>query len=197
MNDAFLALGSNIEPEKNLPAAVRRLRKLGWVKAVSTVWQSAALGSAPQADFLNAVVRLETTLGAAALQEAAHAIETGLGRRRTADKFGPRTIDIDLVLFNRESLQIGSRRIPDPDIAERPFLAVPLAELAPNYIHPVSGRTLNEMARPFTGSSIQPRPDVRLAEFPDSSGCSDDSEDRGEIHAQNDRATFRLRYLSR
>jgi 2-amino-4-hydroxy-6-hydroxymethyldihydropteridine diphosphokinase len=164
MNDAYLALGSNVEPEKNRPAAIRRLRGLGRVKAVSTVWQSAALGAAPQPDFLNAVVRLETALGAAALQDAAHAIETGLGRRRTADKFGPRTIDIDLVLFNRESLQIGSRRIPDPDIAERPFLAVPLAELDPDYIHPVSGRTLAEMARPFAGSSMKPRPDVRLTE---------------------------------
>jgi 2-amino-4-hydroxy-6-hydroxymethyldihydropteridine diphosphokinase len=171
MNDAYLALGSNIDPERNLPEAVLRLRKLGRVKAVSSVWQSVAVGSVPQPDYLNAVVRLETALGAAALQDAAHAIEAELGRRRTADKFGPRTIDIDLVLFNRESLKIGSRRIPDPDIAERPFLAVPLAELAPEYIHPVSGRTLAEIARPFAGTSLKPRPDVELAEKPEKPGA--------------------------
>ncbi len=165
LHQAFLSLGSNIEPEKNLPAAVRELGRYGRVLRVSGVWQSPPLGGAGQPDYLNAALRLETPLGARELKEIAiAAVEAKLGRKRSADRYAPRTIDIDIMLFDRERLRIGRRRIPDPEILERPFVAIPLAEIAPEYIHPETGETLAQIAARFDPerSGMRLRPDVVL-----------------------------------
>jgi 2-amino-4-hydroxy-6-hydroxymethyldihydropteridine diphosphokinase len=167
LNRAYLSLGSNIDPERNLPEAVRRLNEYGRVTATSSVWQTAPVGMTDQADFLNAAVLLETPLSAQALREQAIArIERDLKRVRTENKNGPRTIDIDIVLFNRETLWVGRRRIPDPDLLERPFVAIPLAECAPQYIHPETGQTLQEIAGRFdpVGNEMRKREDVELRE---------------------------------
>ena len=153
-NRAYLSLGSNIDPEHYMPAAVRELARLGHVTAVSRVWESAPFGVGVEAgakraaNFLNGAVLLETELSAEALcQDAVLRIETRLGRvRDPQDKNAPRTIDIDLSLFNRERLTIGHRTIPDPDIASCAFVAVPLAELDGAYVLPNNGRTLAEIA---------------------------------------------------
>lgn len=144
----FLSLGSNIEPEKNLPAAVRELERYGNVLAVSQVWQSAPVGFSAQADFLNGAVLLETMLSPAELRGIAIPdIEAKLHRVRDPNnKNAPRTIDIDIALYNRDVIEIDGRRIPDPDIRSRPFVAVPLAELDPDYVHPETGTTLREIA---------------------------------------------------
>lgn len=144
----FLSLGSNIEPEKNLPAAVRELQRYGKVLAVSQVWQSAPVGYAEQADFLNAAVLLETLLSAAELRNVAiPEIEAKLHRVRDPNnKNAPRTIDLDISLYGREVIEVVGRRIPDPDILSRVFVAVPLAELDPEYVHPETGTTLCEVA---------------------------------------------------
>jgi 2-amino-4-hydroxy-6-hydroxymethyldihydropteridine diphosphokinase len=161
VNLAYLSLGSNIEPERNLPAAVAHLARFGHVAAVSTVWESVPVGLIGQPNFLNAAALLETPLSAQALREQAIAeIETALGRVRTKDKNAPRTIDIDIMLFNRDVLQVGRRHIPDPEILERPFVAIPLAEIAPDYIHPETGQTLQQIARLMRQAGMTPRPDV-------------------------------------
>jgi 2-amino-4-hydroxy-6-hydroxymethyldihydropteridine diphosphokinase len=164
-NLAYLALGSNIEPERNLRAAVVQLAQFGRVRATSRVWQTAPIGYVDQPDFLNAAVLLETHLSAQALREQAIAqIETALGRVRTENKNAPRTIDIDIMLFNKDVLTVGQRRIPDPEVLERPFVAIPLAEIAPDYVHPQTGRTLREIANQFdpTDGNMVPRDDVIL-----------------------------------
>jgi 2-amino-4-hydroxy-6-hydroxymethyldihydropteridine diphosphokinase len=180
-NRAYLSLGSNIEPEQNLPAAVRQLAAFGRVLAMSSVWESAPLANPAEglkssgraasfirragANFLNAALLLETDLSAERLYDEAIAIVEGrLGRvRDPRDKYAPRTIDIDLSLFNHDVLTVGAHRIPDPDIVKRAFVAVPLAELDPEYPHPVAGRTLGEIAAAFQSQSgLTPRPDVRL-----------------------------------
>jgi 2-amino-4-hydroxy-6-hydroxymethyldihydropteridine diphosphokinase len=165
INRAYLSLGSNIEPERNLPAAVELLGRYGRVSAASTVWETLPLGLAEQANFLNAVVLLETALGAQDLrEEAIPAIEAELGRVRTADKNAARTIDLDIMLFNEAVLQLGRRHIPDPEIMERPFVAIPLAEIAPGYVHPVTGQTLRAIAARFdpVASGMKKREDVLL-----------------------------------
>jgi 2-amino-4-hydroxy-6-hydroxymethyldihydropteridine diphosphokinase len=81
---------------------------------------------------------------------------------RTENKYGPRTIDVDLVLFNREVLDLGRHHIPDPDILTRPFVAIPLAEIAPDYVHPETGQTLRTMAAALSTSGMIRRPDIRL-----------------------------------
>lgn len=167
-NLAYLSLGSNIEPEHNLPAAVAHLAGFGRVRAVSTVWETLPVGFTDQPNFLNAAVLLETRLSAQVLREEAIAtIETALGRVRTENKNAPRTIDIDIMLFNRDILQAGLRRIPDPEILERPFVAIPLAEIAPDYIHPENGQTLRDIARRFdpTTESMRRRDDVVLFNY--------------------------------
>jgi len=147
-NLAYLSLGSNIEPERNLPAAVALLAQFGRVRAVSNVYETAPVGFPDQSDYLNAAVLLETTFSARALrEEAITQIEAALGRVRTENKNAPRTIDIDIMLFNRDVLQIGKRHIPDSEILERPFVAIPLAEIAPDYVHPETGQTLKEIAQ--------------------------------------------------
>jgi 2-amino-4-hydroxy-6-hydroxymethyldihydropteridine diphosphokinase len=165
-NRACLLLGSNIEPERNLPAAVRELRRYGRVAAVSRVWQSPPAGFVEQADFLNAAVLLETPLSAGELRTTAiAAIERALGRvRDPRNPDAPRTIDIDVVLFNRDVLEIGDRRIPDPDVLRRPFVTIPLAELDPDYVHPENGRTLRDIAGRFDPAAcgMKLRPEVSL-----------------------------------
>jgi 2-amino-4-hydroxy-6-hydroxymethyldihydropteridine diphosphokinase len=164
-NRAYLSLGSNIEPERNLPAAVDWLGRWGCIQAVSTVWESAPLGFADQPNFLNAAVLLETDLSAQALrQEAIASIETALGRVRSANKNAPRTIDIDIMLFNHDILQVGQRRIPSPEVLERPFVAIPLAEIAPDYVHPEIGQALHQIAGRFdpAAAGMRRRDDVTL-----------------------------------
>lgn len=153
-NLAYLSLGSNIEPEHHLRAAVAQLARFGRVRAVSSVWQSAPVGLADQPDFLNAAVILETPLSAQALREQViPLIEHDLGRVRTENKNIPRTIDIDIMLFNEEKSSLGRRRIPDPEVLERPFVAIPLAEIAPDYVHPEDGETLKQIGARFDPSS--------------------------------------------
>lgn len=166
MHRAFLGLGSNIEPEANLPAAVAALDDYGTVVAVSQVWESAPVGFSEQANFLNAAVLLETELSAEALcLEAIAEIEQRLKRERDANNINaPRTIDIDIALFNCEVITIGHRRIPDPDILTRAFLAVPLAELDGNYVHPEEDRSLSDIAETFdvAAAGMRLREDVVL-----------------------------------
>ncbi len=165
LHQVLLSLGSNIEPEINLPAAVRELGRYGRVRRVSAVWESPPLGASGQPNFLNAALWLETPLAAEELKDIAIAsAEAKLGRKRGIDRYAPRTIDIDIMLFDRERLRIGMRRIPDPEILERPFVAIPLAEIAPEYIHPESGETLAKIAARFDPetSGMRLRPDVKL-----------------------------------
>jgi 2-amino-4-hydroxy-6-hydroxymethyldihydropteridine diphosphokinase len=165
-NLAYLSLGSNIEPERNLPAAVALLEQFGRVIAVSSVWQSAPVGFTQQEDFLNAAVLLETPLSAQALREQGIAqIEKSLKRVRTENKSAPRTIDIDIMLFNAEVFSLGQRHIPDPEVLERPFVAIPLAEIAPDYVHPETGRTLEQIASRFdpAAAGMSRRGDVALS----------------------------------
>jgi 2-amino-4-hydroxy-6-hydroxymethyldihydropteridine diphosphokinase len=166
LHQALLSLGSNIEPELNLPAAVRELARYGRVVRCSTVWESTAEGAPGSPDFLNAALWLETPLSVAELKEGAiAAIEARLGRRRTVDRNAPRTIDIDVMLFDRERLDLGRRRIPDPEVRERPFVAIPLAEIAPDYRHPETGESLAEIAARFDPAAcgMKRRDDLRLA----------------------------------
>jgi 2-amino-4-hydroxy-6-hydroxymethyldihydropteridine diphosphokinase len=162
---AYLSLGSNIEPEKNLLAAVRELSRFGRVLRVSRVWQSPPLGGPGQPDYLNAALLLETALSAGALKtKAIAAVEAKLGRVRSANRNAPRTIDIDIMLFDNEHICLGTRKIPDPEILARPFVAIPLAEIAPDFIHPVTGESLAVIASSFDPASwgMRLRPDLVL-----------------------------------
>jgi 2-amino-4-hydroxy-6-hydroxymethyldihydropteridine diphosphokinase len=162
-NLAFLSLGSNIRPEENLSKAVEMLAHTSKLVAVSTVWETLPLGLADQPNFLNAATLVETDHTANAFKsEVIRRIEDELGRIRKGDKFGPRTIDIDIMLFNDQIFEMDNHHIPDPELLERPFVAIPLAELAPDYQHPETGQTLHDIARGFeiTEEEMRLRPNV-------------------------------------
>jgi 2-amino-4-hydroxy-6-hydroxymethyldihydropteridine diphosphokinase len=163
LNRAFISLGSNIDPERNLPEAARMLSARRNVASRSPVYQSPAVGSTGQPDFLNAAVLVETELGARALKATVlEPIEQELGRSRTADRYAPRTIDLDITLFNEEVLNLAGRHIPDPDILRYAYLAVPLSDIAPQQRHPETGQTLTEIVRGLSDREILRRLDVSL-----------------------------------
>jgi 2-amino-4-hydroxy-6-hydroxymethyldihydropteridine diphosphokinase len=162
-NRAFVAIGSNIEPERNLKAAVRLLASRCRLLALSPVYETTPVGRTDQPDFLNAAALIETELGAEELKVLVlQDIERTLGRVRSADKNAPRTIDLDITLFNDEVLDVGDRHIPDRDLLRYPHVAVPMADLAPRYVHPESGQTLQEIAERMQRVGLVPRPDIEL-----------------------------------
>lgn len=165
VNTAYLSLGANIEPENNLPTAVKLLGKLTRLIAASSVWETRPVGLIDQPNFLNAAVIVETELTAAQLkQEVIAPIEQSLGRARQPDKNAPRPIDIDIIFFNDQIIELGQRHIPNPEVLERPFVAIPLAEIAPAFKHPETSQTLHDIARNFevSGQDMRLRRDVSL-----------------------------------
>jgi 2-amino-4-hydroxy-6-hydroxymethyldihydropteridine diphosphokinase len=146
MNDlhhAYLNLGSNIRPEVNLPKAIQMLKDYGQVKAVSRVWESHAVGS-DGPDFLNACVLFLSYLQPNDLkQRIIRPIEDRLGRVRHVDKNASRTIDLDIVLFDEAPFNI--------EFWAYAFVVVPLAELIPDFPHPVSGEKLSRVAEQLQG----------------------------------------------
>ncbi len=152
----FLSLGSNIRPQENLPRAVALLREYGEVRAVSTAWESRALGT-PGPNFLNACVLLITPLPLTEIKpQIVQPVETALGRVRLPDKNAPRTIDIDVIMVDDVPL--------DARHWEVAFIVVPLAELAPHMPHPRSGEALAEVARRLRSHTwIVERPEVLQA----------------------------------
>jgi 2-amino-4-hydroxy-6-hydroxymethyldihydropteridine diphosphokinase len=166
-NRAFLLLGSNINPEQNLREAVRRLAARCRILAVSGVYESLPVGTTDQPNFLNAAVLIETHHAAGELKtEVLETIEQELGRVRTGDKNAPRTIDLDILLFNDEILELGRRHVPDPEILRFPHIARPLADLAPHYRHPETGQTLTEIAESLPGGALTLRLDLSLWPVP-------------------------------
>lgn len=164
----FLALGSNVEPEENLPRAVERLARRLRVKAVSRVYETAPVGGAAGAPaFWNAAVLVETGLAPRALKhDVLRPLEASLGRVRGGDRNAPRPIDLDIALFDQLILDdpVHHLTIPDPEVLTRAHVALPLADLSPETRHPVTGETLGEIAARFTDApGIEVREEIRLA----------------------------------
>ncbi|QIL41180.1 2-amino-4-hydroxy-6-hydroxymethyldihydropteridine diphosphokinase [Pedobacter sp. HDW13] len=141
---AYLLLGGNLgNREANLQLAVALLNeKVGEVVSVSALYETAAWGKTDQPAFLNQAVALRTSLTALEVLTQALAIEQDLGRVRK-DKWGERLIDIDLILFGDEIIDIPDKlQVPHPHMQNRRFVMEPLAEIAPGVIHPVLRQTM-------------------------------------------------------
>ena len=145
MSKALISLGSNVDRQKNLPAAVRALRQHPDLAVLDTscIFESPAVGG-DYPPFFNAAVIVETDLAPGTLKTALRGVETGLGRVRTEDKNAPRAIDLDVVLYDDlENAELG---IPDPDLSEYSYVAVPAAEVAGDWIVPGRNKTVAEIA---------------------------------------------------
>ncbi|HEX9019796.1 MAG TPA: 2-amino-4-hydroxy-6-hydroxymethyldihydropteridine diphosphokinase [Nitrospirota bacterium] len=157
MTRAFIGAGSNIDPERHLAEAVRLLGAAAHIRAISTVYLTAPLDRPDQPSYYNCVVEIETALPPLELKGAVlRRIEAELGRRRGKDKFASRPIDLDLVLYGDVTMAEEELTLPDPEILRRPFLAVPLAELAPELTLPGSKLTLSEIASRMQQSGMTP-----------------------------------------
>jgi 2-amino-4-hydroxy-6-hydroxymethyldihydropteridine diphosphokinase len=159
-NLAYIGLGSNIDPERHLPQAIQELKQQFTVWAISPVYESPAWGSIGQANYLNAAMLIETKLNPNELLTALREIETKLGRIRGQDKFAARTIDLDLVLYNHIIDVVDRHHIPDPTIVTYPHLARTLADIAPGYLHPITGQPLAEIAARIPATCLTLRPDI-------------------------------------
>jgi len=151
MPRAFIALGSNINPAENMRAAIRLLGRRLRILRVSTCYETAPEGRPDQPPFYNAVVEVETDVPPAELKQTIlRGIEDQLGRKRGADRYAPRTIDLDLLVYDDLRSEAGDLVLPDPLIVQRAFLAVPLAQLAPDMVLPGSNSTMAEIAAGMT-----------------------------------------------
>ncbi len=143
----YIGLGSNVgEREQNLAAAVEQLGALGTVTARSSLYETEPMEVPNQPWFLNCVVALETDLMPKQLLARLLDIERSLGRKRAAAQpKGPRTIDLDILLFASSVIDTAGLTIPHPAMHQRRFVLEPLAEIAPDARHPVFKRTMREL----------------------------------------------------
>src|SRR5215210_3826053 len=145
MATAYIALGSNLgDRMATLRTAVTRLGALGRITGVSNLYETEPIGYLEQPAFLNAVVVLETALAPVDLLRALLDVERDLGRARSFPN-APRTLDLDLLLVDDVILETAELTLPHPRLHERAFVLVPLAELAPAMVHPVSGQTMRQL----------------------------------------------------
>jgi 2-amino-4-hydroxy-6-hydroxymethyldihydropteridine diphosphokinase len=141
----YLSLGSNVgDRETQLREALIRLGSLGRVVAVSSFYETEPVEFADQAWFLNCAIALETSLTSPQLMNAILHIEEQMGRKRVQRK-GPRSIDIDILLFGNEVVDSQELTIPHPAMHQRRFVLEPLAEIAPEARHPALGKTIREL----------------------------------------------------
>jgi 2-amino-4-hydroxy-6-hydroxymethyldihydropteridine diphosphokinase len=151
MRTAYIAMGGNLPswagtPEATLAAAAARLESLGRVTRRSSLYSTEPVGFAAQPRFVNAVVALETDLEPQNLLNGLLAIEHEFGRDRTAGfANGPRTLDLDILLFDDRKISEPSLEIPHPRLAERSFVLIPLCEIAPRIIAAGSATTVSQL----------------------------------------------------
>ncbi len=146
MNDIFLSLGSNLgDRGANLQTALVDLEQ--WdvrVLRTSSIYKTEPFGKKDQQDFFNMAVQVKTDRSPEDLLMVLHAIERSLGRERK-EKWGPRSIDADILFYGERVLEDPELTIPHLHLTERKFVLVPLAEIAPKFVHPVLKKTVEEL----------------------------------------------------
>ncbi|MBS1620493.1 MAG: 2-amino-4-hydroxy-6-hydroxymethyldihydropteridine diphosphokinase [Bacteroidetes bacterium] len=146
MNKAYLLSGTNQgNRSENLKTAKRLIRKeCGIIKKESSVYETAAWGKTDQPSFLNQALEIFTPLNAEELLQCILEIEKRMGRIRK-EKYGARIIDIDILFYNYEIINLPELKIPHPEIQNRKFALIPLAEIAPGLMHPVLNKSIREI----------------------------------------------------
>lgn len=148
MNKAYLLTGGNTgNREHYLQLAIDYISaRCGKILKQSAIYETGAWGKTDQASFLNQALLLHTRMTPSVLMQELLLIEEAMGRKRL-EKYGPRIIDIDVLLYNRDIIQSPLIHIPHPELANRRFALVPLMEIAPRFKHPVYNRTISQLLK--------------------------------------------------
>ena len=143
---SYLGLGSNLEnPLEQLHSALKALAEVPGIRLerVSSFYRNPPMGPQSQPDYVNAVAELSVDLQPEALLDALQQIENEHGRVRRGERWGPRTLDLDILLYGEEFIETARLSIPHPGMAKRPFVLKPLLEIAPNLVVPGLGSVEN------------------------------------------------------
>jgi len=119
-------------------------KKVGKITQLSSLYQTAAWGPIPQNDFINQVIEVETYLSAQELMDALLEIELQMGRIRN-ERWGPRTLDLDIIFFDDQIISTENLEIPHPRMTERKFVLVPMTEINPSFVHPKIQKTMEQL----------------------------------------------------
>jgi dihydroneopterin aldolase/2-amino-4-hydroxy-6-hydroxymethyldihydropteridine diphosphokinase len=149
----FLSLGSNIHPHQNLQFALGELAKKYSLIGISHVYETSPVGYAKQSSFWNMVVAADTDEKPGSIRKWAAALEKKTGRIKQGRTFGPRTLDVDLILWKNLIEKSRKHILPHPDIETKAFVLFPLLEINPNLAHPESQKTMIEIAASFKDHS--------------------------------------------
>ena len=146
MNNVYIQLGSNIGIRESFIAKSKQQieKNIGKIILESSVIETNPWGNEKQNNFLNCVIKIKTPLNASRILEKSQEIEDNLGRVRK-EKWGERTIDIDILFYNTEIINTKQLNIPHPLIHKRGFVLIPLSEIAPNYIHPIFNKKISDL----------------------------------------------------
>ncbi len=152
-NGVYLLLGSNLGDRiDNLLRARNSIQGFSSIITTSSLYQTQAWGNTQQPDFLNQIIEISYKKSPHELLVDVLSIENKMGRLRS-EKWGPRTMDIDILFFGQLVVTDKNLKIPHPEIAKRRFTLLPLVEIAPEFIHPVSGKTSKQMLADCTDHS--------------------------------------------
>lgn len=160
---AYIGIGSNMGDRKaNCLRAIESLSEAGRVLTVSSLYYTEPVGYREQEDFINAVAAVETDHSPLELLIACQSIEDRLGRTRTV-RWGPRTVDLDILLYGDQVVNLPQLAIPHPLMASRKFVLVPLAEIAPDAVHPVIKKNTIQLLQELkdTATVIKCKPDKK------------------------------------
>lgn len=157
LHQAAVALGSNLGDSYSiLESALKQLARTPGIilQAQSSVYRTVAVGP-PQPDYLNATALLATQLDPEALLQTLLNLETQFGRVRR-ERWGPRLLDLDLLLYDDRFLELPHLQVPHPRMAERAFVLVPLAEIAPNWVHPITQTSITALVQQVDSTGVTP-----------------------------------------
>ena len=160
MSTVYLGIGSNVDAEQHVRAGLAELRQQFGAVELSPVYRSQAVGFEGD-DFLNLAVRIHTELQPLQLKQWLNALEDRYGRLRNVAKFSDRTLDIDILLYDDLYIRLPELSLPRGEILHFAHVLKPMADLAPELVHPVTGKTMAEHWATFSG----PRDDLKLCEF--------------------------------